>query len=233
MTARTGALALILFACAASVGWAQPRSDAAARHTAARPVLNEVLAQPAFARASRRSWQTRLQEHIRAWLQDVAARLLAPVLGRRSVAQVFAWIASIAALLVLAAWLLRIASRRTRERPIGLGTPAPAAASGYILGAEAAALIRAGRIRDGARAAYRAAIRRLEEDGAFAADPARTPRESLRLLVPTHRRAAALAAMTAAFETICYGARPAGADEGARLLRLLGELECLPSERAK
>ena len=233
MTARTAALALFLFASAAPSLRALPQEAAASRHAAARTVLKDVLAQPAFARVSRESWQRRLQDRIRQWLQEITGRVLGPVVGRRGVARVLAWGASIAALLILGVWLVRIAVRRPQHGLSGLGASRPSPQPGHVLGAEAAALIRAGRIREGARIAYRAAIRRLEEEGAFAADPSRTPREHLRLLVPTHRRAAPLARMTAAFETIWYGARPAGVEEGAQLLRLLGELECLPSERAK
>lgn len=231
MRARIAALAFMLLVFAVPVR-PQAHDDAVQRHAAARSVLTDVLAQPAFARVSRESWQKRLQDAIREWLQEMAERLLVPMIGQRSVAQLFAWGVSLAALLVLGAWLVRVAFRRRADRPIGLEAVAPAQ-PGHVLGAEAAALIRAGRIRDGARAAYRAAVRRLEEEGAIAADPARTPREQLRLLAPSHRRAPALTAMTAAFEAIWYGARPAGANEGAHLLRLLGELECLPSERAK
>ena len=202
----------------------------------ARAVLTNVLEQPAFERARRNSWQKDLQARLREWITDWISRLLTPVLGQRGLATLLAWLAPIAALIVLSAWLVRVAFRRRADRPVGIEAGAPVAQPSHALAAEAAALIRAGRIspqKAHRPASIAAAIRRLEEDGALKPDPARTPREQLRELTPSHRRAAPLARMTSAFETIWYGARPAGADEGSRLLGLLGELECLPSDRAK
>jgi len=236
MTARLAALVVVLLVAIppARVFAAQADAAGTTRHAAARAVLKDVLAQPAFERNRNRSWQRILRERIREWFVQLLQRALTPVLGRRSIAQVTAWVVSIAAVIVLLVWLTRVAFQRRAERPIGLAGDGPVAAPpGSVLGQEAAALIRAGRVREGARVAYRAAIRRLEEDGALRPDPARTPREQLRQLTPSHRRAGPLASMTAMFEAIWYAARPAGADEGAHLLRLLGELECLPSERAK
>jgi hypothetical protein len=241
MTGRLAALAVLFVVLlpplAAAQAAAQPAAAPAAapapRRTEARAVLTDVLAQPAFARARRSSWQKDLQERLREWITRQIARALTPVLGQRGLAELLAWLAPLAALIVLSTWLVRVAFRRRTDRPVGIDAGAPAAQPSHMLAAEAVALIRAGRIREGSRAAYRAAIRRLEEDGALKPDPARTPREQLRQLTPSHRRAAPLARMTSAFETMWYGARPAGADEGSRLLGLLGELECLPSDRAK
>jgi hypothetical protein len=237
MTGRLAAIGVLLVVLlpprAEAQPAAQPVAAPAVRRTEARAVLTDVLAQRAFERARSSSWQKDLQERLRKWITDLLARALTPVLGQRGLATLLAWVAPIAALLVLAVWLVRVAFRRRLDRPVGIEAGAPAAQPSHALAAEAAALIRAGRVREGARAAYRAAIRRLEEEGALKPDPARTPREQLRQLTPSHRRAAPLARMTSAFETIWYGARPAGADEGSRLLGLLGELECLPSDRAK
>ena len=106
-------------------------------------------------------------------------------------------------------------------------------APGHVLGLEAAALIRAGRIRDGARVAYRAGVHRLEEEGALRVDEARTPREYVRLLPRVHRRHATLSALTTTFERIWYGSRAAAPDEGDKILALLQDLGCLHADRAK
>ena len=112
--------------------------------------------------------------------------------------------------------------------PLGVVRP-----PGRALGLEAASLIRAGQIREGARVAYRAAVSRLDEEGALHIDEARTPREYLRLLPPVHRRHAALSALTTTFERIWYGSRAAAPDEGDKILALLQDLGCLHFDRAK
>ena len=99
------------------------------------------------------------------------------------------------------------------------------------LAIEAASLVRAGRPRDAVRVAYRAAVSRLEEEGALRADEARTPREYLRALPAQHRRRATLARMTVAFERTWYGVRVAP-DAGAEIITILQDLECLSRDHA-
>ena len=196
-----------------------------------RRVLREVLSDRRFRSARQASWQGALMQRVRKWLLKLA-ELAQPVLGRRSLAQVVAWAASIAAVAVLLVWLARYAFRRRAETPLTVAATSEPALPGHVLAAQAAALIRAGRLREGARAAYAAAVRRLEEEGAIRPDAARTPRETLHVLTPSHRVAAPMAALTSAFERLWYGGRAAAEDEGPRLLSLLRELKCLPFDRA-
>ena len=173
----------------------------------ARRTLDSVLSDRRFARARGLSWQEAVRRRLRDWFLRLFSTL-EPVFGRRDLARILAWTAAIGAVLVLLVWLARVTFRRRGERPIGVELAGQPVLPGHVLAQEAAELIRAGRFRDGARLAYAAALRRLEEEGALRRDPAQTPREHLRALPPSHRRAAAMAAMTAAFERIWYGARP-------------------------
>jgi Domain of unknown function (DUF4129) len=207
--------------------------DGARSVDAARDVLTNVLADRRYARARTTPWQTVLLERIKQWIADLLLRTVGPGWGPRRLVQVIAWTLSSAAVLVLIVWLTRVSLRRRADRPIGVGPVGAVVPPGHVLALEAVELIRAGRVREGAQVAYRAALRRLEEEGVLRTDAASTPRETLRLVAPTHRRAAPLAALTAVFERIWYGSRPAGHDEGSRLLGLLRDLECLPSDRAK
>ena len=207
--------------------------DDVRRDDSSRKVLTSTLADRRFARGTRQSWQQVLRDRIRQWLADLLSRTAARGWTSRGIVRVIAWTVTIAAIIVLIAWLTRVTLRRRADRPIGIGPVELPALPGHVLALEAAALIREGRLRDGAQAAYRAALRRLEEEGVLRANAASTPRETLRLVAPSHRRAAPLAALTGLFERIWYGSRAAGPDEGARLLGLLRELECLPSERAR
>jgi len=120
---------------------------------------------------------------------------------------------------------------RRLDEPLGIGTIAARRAAGRELALEAAALVRAGRTRDAVRVAYRAAVHRLEEEGALRADEARTPREYLGSLPAGHRRRPTLGRLTAAFERIWYGARVAP-DAGVEIIALLQDLECLSRDHA-
>ena len=81
-----------------------------------------------------------------------------------------------AAVVVLLVWLTQLTVRKRAEQPIALGRIPPRRVPGGELALEAAALVRAGRAREAARVAYRAAVQRLEEEGAFKVDDTRTPR---------------------------------------------------------
>lgn len=247
MTRRRSAAALLLTALLAAppptavsgdssraetVAPAQGTSGAAApRVDEPRRVLRDVLSDRRFRRARQSSWKDALMRRVREWLLKLFA-MAAPAFGRRSLAQFFTWAASIGAVAVLLVWLTRFVFRRRGEQPPSVVAEAQHRQAAHVLAREAAELIRAGRLRDGARAAYAAALRRLEEDGTIRPDPARTPRETLRALRPSHRAAAPMAALTSAFERLWYGGRAAADGEAPLLLGLLRELQCLPSDRA-
>jgi hypothetical protein len=200
--------------------------------TGDRAALRAVLSQRGFARAQAGSWQADLRRRFSEWLSDLWGRTFGQRVGQRTVAMAFAWAVSIAAVVVLAVWLTRTATRRRKEGPLTIDDGPPRRDSSRALALEAAAMIRSGRTRDAARVAYRAAIHRLEEEGALRLDETRTPRESLGLLPVPHRRRAPLSALTAAFERIWYGSEVPSADEGRAILALLQDLECLSRDRA-
>jgi hypothetical protein len=229
-TARRGDLVLRLRAMARE---AEALAPAPRQDTGARDILTSVLAQKRFARARASSWQAELQRRVGRWLTDLWAKTLGRTAGQRTIAQVVAWMASLAAIVVLVVWLVRLSKRRRDDQPMSVGPLHGHRAPGQVLGLEAAALIRAGQIRDGARVAYRAGVHRLEEEGALRVDEARTPREYVRLLPRVHRRHATLSALTTTFERIWYGSRAAAPDEGDRILALLQDLGCLHADRAK
>jgi len=219
---------MILGAAAITASPAQPVPRAHAR-----AVLKQVLSQRAFQRARADSWQAALQRRLSKWISDMWDRTFGRRIGTRTAAQALAILLAVAALAVLVAWLARMASRGRRERPLTIGSIDAPRLPGHILGQQAAALIRGGNLREGARLAYRAALSRLEEEGALRGDDARTPRESLRLLPPDHRRRPPFAKLTSIFEAVCYARRADDAVAGTAILDTLHELECLSFDRAK
>jgi uncharacterized protein DUF4129 len=238
-----------LLGAAGDADWASHRRDLASRLRAmrreagelpparvadkdARAALAHILEDRAFQRARRDSWQARLVDWLKNWLADVWDRTLGRRFGTRNVAVALAWAASIGAIVVLLIGLARAAAVRRAERPLAFGPVTPQRTAAGELAREASALARGGRVREAVRVAYRAAVHRLEEEGALRVDDARTPREYLRLLPAPHRRRPALAALTTTFERIWYGSSPPDPDEGDRIVALLRDLECLSRDHA-
>jgi Domain of unknown function (DUF4129) len=212
---------------------AELASQPVARPANAHDVLNGILADPAFKRARVDSWQSALQRRMREWFTDLWDRTIGAAIGRRRAAELLAWTAAAAAIVVLVVWLIRLTSRQRAERPVSMGTIGIPRLPGHVLGAQAAELIRAGRIREGARIAYQAGLSRMIEEGAMRANDTQTPRESLRQLPRGHRRRQTFAALTALFERAWYGSRPPDADTGDTILTLLEDLQCLSFDRAR
>jgi hypothetical protein len=193
----------------------------------ARAALTRVLAGPEFKHMVRQSAMTRLRQRLTQWLVRMWERLGGGRLGGRGPALVFAWIVALSALGMLTAWLVRMILRQEGSVRLALTPSRARRRSARTWALEA---LKASDPREAARCAYRAAVCRLEEEGAWRADDTRTPREYLGLLSQDHRRRGLLAEVTHRFEEIWYGARPATEDDRRSLLIRLKELGCLPAD---
>ena len=200
-------------------------------HARAHAVLSSVLQDRRFATARANDWRAMMWRRGTAWVQRLWNASVGKRIGARTLADALAWILAFGAAFALAAWLNGVSRRRRRGGPAALA-PAVRRRSGRELALEADALVRAGRFRDAVRVAYRAAVQRLEDEGTWHGDAARTPREYLRLLPPAHRRRASLVRLTHIFERAWYGRGPASAADGAEILTCLADLECLPRDHA-
>ena len=195
--------------------------------TAARAALTRVLADPEFARLHRQSAMAQLWDRVTDWFAGVLRRLGLGRVARAATAEAIAWAVSLAALGVLVVWLVAVLRRplgRTRLPSEGPSSPSMSARDWARRAASA------DDIREVVRCAYQAAACRLEDEGVWRVDEARTPREYLRLLPEGHRRRRPVADIARRFEEICYGAREATPDDRRTLLGQLRELECLPAE---
>jgi hypothetical protein len=197
-----------------------------------RVVLAETLARREFQRAPASDWLEQLRARVSEWLMRLFSRIFGASLGSRTVAVVFAWIASGVALIVLAIWLASLLTRKSRATALDLVIAANrAAARDWALRALAA--VRIGDLREAVRCGYHAAVRRLEEQGTWTVDDARTPREYLRLLHGDDPRGPLLADLTRRFEHVWYGNRPATGDDARQVAAHLERLGCLhPGEQA-
>lgn len=192
-----------------------------------RAALADVLAGAEFRRLHRQNVLSRLGQRISQLWRRVWERFGAGRIAPRGTAIVFAWVAVFFALALLSAWLARFILRPGRNRRVAAPASPPPVRSARAWAHDA---LSATDPREAARCAYRAAVRGLEEEGTWRADPTRTPREYLRLLTPDHRRRALLADVARRFEEIWFGARPATEDDRRAVLLRLRELGCLPAE---
>ena len=198
----------------------------------ARTSAQAILSRSEYQQGAVSRWREDLRDRIADWLTSLLTRLgINGEAGARTVT-VLAWVIGLSALTGLGVWLTRTMTQRPRHLlDLGSGNaPKPRA---HDLATQALAHARAGNLREAVRIAYHAALVRLEEQGVWRTDAARTPREYMRILAADDVRRVPLLDMTRRFEQICYGNRAAGEDDAASVTSHLEVLGCLrPGERA-
>jgi hypothetical protein len=213
------------------------REIAAARGDAAEvapgKALEAILARPEFQRSPTSRWLEEQRARLGNWLSQLFNRLTGSGLGGRALAITLAWILSIVALVLLVAWFVTMLTRRTRAAALDLATAAPRREPARDWAMRALAAARAGDFREAVRCAYHAALSRLDEQGVWTVDDARTPREYLRLLRADDPRHPAVRDLTRQFEQVWYGHRTPTMDDAQTLSVHLEHLGCVhASERA-
>lgn len=203
------------------------------QHASFRTAVADVLARPEFRASTGASWRERLQQRVGAWIASLLGSLGFRGVSGRSVAVAFAWIAAIAALGGLGIWLARTLAAGSRAVSFELAPAGrqPISARAWALRARTAR--RDGNAREAIRCAYNAALRRMEEDGAWRLERSRTPREYLRMVEPDDHRRPAMKDLTDLFEQVWYGNHTIDDAAMHRVSASLERLECLqPSDRA-
>jgi hypothetical protein len=194
----------------------------------ARAALSQVLAGPEFTRLQTESAMTRLWQRLVDWFAGILRRLGLGRVARAATAEAIAWAVSLIALGAMVAWLVSVLRRSPGRLRLPGGEPSSARTLSSQAWARRAAT--AEDLREAVRCAYRATMCRLEEEGVWRVDDARTPREYLRLLPEGHRRRRPVSDVARRFEEIWYGAREVTPEDRRTLLGRLRELECLPAE---
>jgi hypothetical protein len=199
----------------------------------ARAEVEAILASGEFQQSAASRWREQIQERVGKWFEDLLGRFGAGRGAARGTALVFAWAAAIAALIGLGYWLARTIAEHPRGAALDLGSGALARPRARDLALRALAAARLGQTRDAVRCAYNAALVRLEEQGVWRIDDARTPREYLPMLPAADSRHPVMLDLTRRFEQIWYGNRAAADDDARRVTDHLETLGCLrPGERA-
>jgi hypothetical protein len=193
-----------------------------------RSAVGSVLVRREFQR-EKESWLSELSQRMGAWLRSLLERLGASGLATRQSAIVLAWIAALAAFAGLAIWLARVLDTPRHGRALGLTRTLMPRVSAREWTARALAAFRAGDTREAIRCAYNAAIRRVEEEGGWRVDLARTPREYLTLLRSNDSRRTPVKELTEQFERVWYGNLTISEGDIRSLMTNLEKLGCLPA----
>jgi len=146
-------------------------------------------------------------------------------LNSRRVGQVLAWLAVLVALTSIV-WILRRWSRLERS-PLHIADGGMPATASREWAARALAAAASGDSREAIRCAYRAAVRRIEEQGGWRADDSRTPREYGALLRADDVRAVSFRALAKQFELAWFARRALSSDDIASMTDSLERLGCL------
>jgi hypothetical protein len=198
----------------------------------ARTSVQTILSRDEFQQRAASRWREDVRERVTEWMTNFLARLgITGEAGARTVV-ILAWVIGLGALAGLGVWLARTMMRTPRQL-LTLGSSSAPKPRAHDLAARALEHARAGNIREAVRIAYHATLVRLEEQGVWRLDAARTPREYVRMLSAEDARRAPLLDMTRRFEQIWYGHRIAGDNDATSVASHLEVLGCLrPGERA-
>lgn len=194
--------------------------------TATRDRLNKILSAREFGRVRGPTELELLQQRISAWLQQKLDKLFPTMPDLDQLGQIFVWIVIAIVSSILAVWLYRQSRERIQDRSREVVPFVPSARSWRSWLKEAHEKAALGEWREAIRLGFWAAVSRLESDGVWRPDKARTPREYLNAIPAVNQARPSFAAATKAFEAAWYGGRPASAGDFDRFVSELEKLGC-------
>jgi hypothetical protein len=213
------------------------RDEAAALHAA--PVrksdphaaLTAILSRREFAALRSSDRRGELRRRVTEWLESLWRRLGGDRVNSRTTAFVLASLAVLIGTVSLAVWMIRRTAPTPGRPTRGLENGPAISSHAWALRAIAAA--RNGDTREAARCGYRAALRRLEEQGIWQIEESRTAREYLQLLKPGDPARDLFGVLVRRFELAWFARRALTRDDLTAVGDSLERLGCLgPHERA-
>jgi hypothetical protein len=193
---------------------------------ATRERLDRILAAREFGRVHGPTELELLEERIRAWFNEKMRKLFPKAPDVDQLGEIFVWIAIGIVTAILGVWLYRQSRERLLDRPREVLPFLPSSRSWHSWLAEARERAALGEWRDAIHLGFWAAVSRLESDGAWRPDKARTPREYLNAIPPASENKSPFAAVTRTFEAAWYGGRAASAGDFDRFMSELEKLGC-------
>ncbi|MGH2627894.1 MAG: DUF4129 domain-containing protein, partial [Anaerolineales bacterium] len=172
------------------------------------------------------NWLDRLRLRVSAWVLELLEKILSRLPVLAGTGRTLGWACLIAVAAVFLVWLVRAAL----VRPVGLAfdpaIPLRDERAWRDWARQAALAAEGGRYREAIRLAYISGLYRLEELGVWKMDRARTHREYLCLLGVDRAERTSLAALTAVFERVWYGAQVATAPDFDSVINHMEKLGC-------
>ncbi len=200
--------------------------QARAGDSAARDRLNQILSAREFGRVRGPTELELIEQRVNAWLKEKLDKLFPTAPDLDQLGQIFVWIVIAIVTAILAVWLYRQSRERLLDRPREIMPFVPSARSWRSWLSEAREKAAQGEWRDAIHLGFWAAVSRLESDGVWRPDKARTPREYLNAIPAVSETKPSFAAVTRTFETAWYGGRPASATDFERFMTELEKLGC-------
>jgi hypothetical protein len=193
---------------------------------ATRKRLDEILASREFNRIHGRSALDLWKERIGAWILKQLRKISPKVPDLQNAGQIFVWIMIGLAAAVAGVWLYRISRDSVGGGSREIIPFRPSSRSWQEWLAQAREQAAQGKWRDAIHFGFWAAVSRLESEGVWPPDKARTPREYLTAIPTSSSSREPFSMLTRKFEASWYGARPTTETDFAQFAANLERLGC-------
>lgn len=175
--------------------------------------LDQILSAREFGRLRGPTELELLEQRISDWLDRKLNKLFPKAPDLDQLGQILVWIVIGIVCSVLAVWLYRRSRERLTEPTREVVHFFPSAKSWRVWLAESREQAALGNWRDAIHLGFWAAVARLESDGMWPPDKARTPREYLDGIPSESQSRPSFAAVSRIFERAWYGGRPTSAGD--------------------
>jgi Domain of unknown function (DUF4129) len=200
--------------------------QARAGDSASRERLNRILSAREFGRLRGPTELELLEARIGDWLNKKLNSLFPTAPDLDQLGQILVWAVIAIVSGMLAVWLYRKSRERLLSPPKEILPFVPSAKSWQTWLLEARHNASLGQWREAIRLGFWAAVSRLESEGVWRSDKARTPREYLNAIPAVNENKSSFAAVTKTFEVSWYGSRPVSAGDFERFVTELEKLGC-------
>lgn len=188
--------------------------------------LDQILAAYEFRRVHGPNQLELLKDLLNAWLEKQLKKMFPNPPDLDQLGQICVWIMIAVACSILAVWLYRRSRERMLDRQREVLSFSPSARNWRSWLSESKAKAAAGEWREAIHLGFWASVSRLESDGVWKPDKARTPREYLNEIPRENGVRSPFAAVVKMFEVAWYGERPSSSSEFQLFLSELEKLGC-------
>jgi hypothetical protein len=192
----------------------------------ARVKLDTILSAREFSQVHGPSALELLRDRILAWIDRLLRKASPHVPEVADLGQIVIWIFIAGSCASLAVWLYRISRSGIYGKPREIVLFSPSDKTWRTWLAEASAEAASGRWREAIRLSFWAAVSKLEAEGVWRPDRARTPREYLHAIPASSSAKLSFGLLTRKFETVWYGAVAASAEEYGQFVAELEKIGC-------